>query len=577
MVSEGSRGMKVLTGKSLYKKVSLFVVSLVFAVSGFAAIAPQFFDQVAQAIAPTTNVYFKQGAGTIPSGTVLNGSATTSNIQLVWDATGTDAYKTEISYPDTTTTTKWTGTKNLWIGQTLYTNNSFGQKGEGFYSYRVIARSETTGLWSDWSDTITLGYDTTKPTAAFTGTTSNPTPNGAYNSDFNVEYLVQDNVMLKSVNVALFDTDSSHSNHWVANCYNSSSVSSDIAAGTCTVHIPVSTPDGTYYVQIGGQDMAGYWTVAARRTITIDRTTPVAPTGGLPMTANTNDFNFTWNPVVDSGSPIVEYQYQTSQNSSEVGGVLQSGLWKNWVSGNAEQILLTAPLIHSVGAPDATTWYWQVRAIDAAGNVGPWSDIWNTVIDTSAPILTVNDSTGTNTTPTITGTTDGATDVVKVNGVDVGTLSVNGGGTYDWSYTLPTQSVGIHTITVTSTDIADNTTTETATVTIEQAPVTPTTRSTTTTSSTIQTTAPLTTQTAGTNLNDGEGTVADTAGQVLGDQTSKTDSSDKGTVKGESTTKNSNDPWSLLGLAWYWWLAIIATAGGIIWWLLAGYRQRGEN
>ena len=239
--------------------------------------------------AAPTNVHFKQGAGTIPSGTVLNGLAITSNIQVVWDASGTDAYKTEISYPDTTIATKWTGTQNLWIGETLYSNNLFGQKGEGFYSYRVMGRSATTGLWSDWSDKITLGYDTTKPTASFTSATSNPMPNGAYNGDFNVDYLVQDNVILKSVSVALFDTDSSHSNHWVANCYNNAIVGSDTSTGTCTVHIPASAPEGTYYMQIGGQDMAGYWTVAARRTITIDRTAPVVTIDGVSPKAFYND------------------------------------------------------------------------------------------------------------------------------------------------------------------------------------------------------------------------------------------------------------------------------------------------
>jgi len=41
-------------------------------------------------------------------------------------------------------------------------------------------------------------------------------------------------------------------------------------------------------------------------------------------------------------------------------------------------------MIHSSGAGDGT-WYWQVKAVDAAGNESAWSPIWNVTIDTVAP------------------------------------------------------------------------------------------------------------------------------------------------------------------------------------------------
>lgn len=115
-----------------------------------------------------------------------------------------------------------------------------------------------------------------------------------------------------------------------------------------------------------------------------DPTAPVAPVNGQPETTPTNDFFFTWDDVTDDGSPIVEYQFQASLSSSSSAGVLNSGVWKNWENGSGDQSFLSSPTIHSVGAPDGV-WYWQVRAIDAAGNVGAWSEIWDTLIDSQVP------------------------------------------------------------------------------------------------------------------------------------------------------------------------------------------------
>lgn len=43
-------------------------------------------------------------------------------------------------------------------------------------------------------------------------------------------------------------------------------------------------------------------------------------------------------------------------------------------------------MIHSSGAPDGN-WYWQVRAIDAAGNQSAWSSVWKVTVDNIAPTL----------------------------------------------------------------------------------------------------------------------------------------------------------------------------------------------
>lgn len=155
-------------------------------------------------------------------------------------------------------------------GPQTYDTNGTLPDGE----YHMVAAVEDTYGKFAVQDTRTVYIDRTKPTAAFTSATTDPAPNGAYNGDFTVGYNVHDNVQLQTVNVALYDTVSSHTNHWVANCYANGNVGSNDVTGLCTVHIPASTPDGNYYVQIGGRDTAGNWTVNAVRYITVDRTIP---------------------------------------------------------------------------------------------------------------------------------------------------------------------------------------------------------------------------------------------------------------------------------------------------------------
>ncbi|HVW71619.1 MAG TPA: immunoglobulin-like domain-containing protein, partial [Candidatus Paceibacterota bacterium] len=86
---------------------------------------------------------------------------------------------------------------------------------------------------------------------------------------------------------------------------------------------------------------------------------------------------------------------------------------------------------HSSGASDGT-WYWQVRAKDAAGNYSDWSDIWSVTLDTSAPAA-----------PTITSpadgthtTTAGLTDVTWTDESDSGsTVSYIYQSAYDADFT----------------------------------------------------------------------------------------------------------------------------------------------
>ncbi|MDC4484503.1 Ig-like domain-containing protein, partial [Acinetobacter baumannii] len=111
-----------------------------------------------------------------------------------------------------------------------------------------------------------------------------------------------------------------------------------------------------------------------------------------------------------------------------------------------------------------------VTATDAAGNVG--NDTAVVTIDTSLPVVSLDDLTTNDTTPALTGAIDDPTAavVVNVDGIDYPATN-NGDGTWTLAdNTLPALIDGPHTVTVTATDPAGNTATDTATLTIDTVP-----------------------------------------------------------------------------------------------------------
>lgn len=116
-----------------------------------------------------------------------------------------------------------------------------------------------------------------------------------------------------------------------------------------------------------------------------DTLAPSIPKGGEPNGSykTTNDFYFTWDKSTDDRPGNVDYQLRSSQDESKVGTAPDSS--GAWISD-----VLAEPALHSSGAPDGI-WYWQVRAIDAAGNKSSWSDVWKMAIDTTKPTLTISE------------------------------------------------------------------------------------------------------------------------------------------------------------------------------------------
>ena len=156
---------------------------------------------------------------------------------------------------------------------------------------------------------------------------------------------------------------------------NFSATLSSITTNGVPTHLPVITPNTTYYFAAWSL-VDGTWYPGEIKTFT---TAPSVPTNGTPNNSyeKTNDFYFNWD-TSDNG--IVTYEFQSSLNPTQSNGVLTNGIWKSGI--------LTSNTIHSVGAPDGT-WYWQVRAINSVGDKSAWSPIWKMTIDSKVPIVAI--------------------------------------------------------------------------------------------------------------------------------------------------------------------------------------------
>jgi hypothetical protein len=152
---------------------------------------------------------------------------------------------------------------------------------------------------------------------------------------------------------------------------------------TWTIPASAFTADGTFTIRAGAFDLAGNnRTVSAG--FTRDTTAPAAPQPFNPRngTMQANDApTLVWLPVADASS----YEVRTStspgrtpnQNDGELDG-----------SSAVTHPATSATSLPLAGLGQGWLW-WQVRATDAAGNVGPWSNIWATGVDTVAPVVTL--------------------------------------------------------------------------------------------------------------------------------------------------------------------------------------------
>ncbi|CAN5381004.1 hypothetical protein BH09PAT4_BH09PAT4_07750 [soil metagenome] len=204
-------------------------------------------------------------------------------------------------------------------------------------------------------------------------------------------------------------------------------------------------------------------------------------------------------------------------------------------------------------------------AVDRAGNQSTEAT-FDTVVDHTDPILSIVSSAGTDTTPTVTGTVDDSSAIVKVtvNGHVYAATVTGNTWSADVTDVLP---VGSYDVVATATDAAGNTGTDSTTN--ELTITAPAVLGASTSNSNVTSTSSQNSSTENTNNSDNG-----SAPEVLGDSTTTPNTTDDstGNVKGDSTstesgskdTKKAASNDNFLGLGW-WWLLVLLALGFPLW------------
>jgi hypothetical protein len=166
----------------------------------------------------------------------------------------------------------------------------------------------------------------------------------------------------------------------------------------------------------------------------------------------------TWSTVTDNLSNSVTYLYRSERTSESVN---PGSVWQGEYGVTSK----TAPE-SAISGMNGHIFTWMVRAVDAAGNMSPWSDSRTVIIDTEAPELTIDPIQ----TPTYSKTISGT--AIDENGIrrvlihykkagerGRGTLVPRTNVTYDditgkWTAELPIEESGEYEIRVKARDMA---------------------------------------------------------------------------------------------------------------------------
>lgn len=148
------------------------------------------------------------------------------------------------------------------------------------------------------------------------------------------------------------------------------------------------TPDseGLYDLRAYGQDSLGNLEMTDYiDNLVYDLTAPSAPELVSPRNmwiqgkaALTN----TWSAVTDNLSNSVTYLYRSERTSESIN---PGSVWQGEYGVTSKTASESA-----ISGMNGHIFTWMVRAVDAAGNMSPWSDSRTIIIDTEAPELTIN-------------------------------------------------------------------------------------------------------------------------------------------------------------------------------------------
>lgn len=297
---------------------------------------------------------------------------------------------------------------------------------------------------------------------------------------------------------------------------------------------------GTYVITLSARDDAsnvGQDSV----TVTVDTTAPAVPVHTAP-TDNTVGTSATitslsWLASPDVSVPV-SYNVQIATEPTFVNLVSSTSLFET---------------AYNLGGLGNGTYYWRVQACDSLNNCSDWSAGWRFTLDNLAPIVTIDESDTTDTTPVLKGTVNDPSAIVsiKVSGITYAALVStvpNANGTYDWAADITeTLSIGVHIITVFARDTLGNDSVLSGAVTVV--------RATAETSSAIS------------RLTDGSSVLGNSAQTGVVSDVAATDTK---TPADKATAKANN---RFLGLGW-WWLPLLVLLVGTTYY---GYTYRSNK
>jgi hypothetical protein len=158
-------------------------------------------------------------------------------------------------------------------------------------------------------------------------------------------------------------------------------VNSAVNYGDTTIPAPAAGQSTTRTINGGAAWTTGSPTPGT--TNIVDVLPPSIPVGGTPSggTQATYAFDFSWQPATDVGGGQVQYEFRASRTDLE-GAVISDPLGSP-----------SLPFQSVAGVSDGQ-WYWQVRALDVAGNRSDWSEVWQVMVDASGPGVEMLQPTG---------------------------------------------------------------------------------------------------------------------------------------------------------------------------------------
>lgn len=148
--------------------------------------------------------------------------------------------------------------------------------------------------------------------------------------------------------------------------------------GTAAWTDPPALPDGHYTWEAQASDATSWGPWSASRAFRVDDTDPTGVTNLQSTTHSTTapstnpSITFTWDAATDSGAGVAGYSYSLATSSTEEAPTSQ---------------VLNTTRQQTVNAPEDGQYWFNVRAVDYAGNWGPNTRVGPYTITTARPVV----------------------------------------------------------------------------------------------------------------------------------------------------------------------------------------------